>query len=124
MRADTGVGPAMASGNQVCSGNCPDLEVTPPNRHSAPTSRSVVLAPPPRAYSLRWSTLKLDAPAAKKVMVTPTMRPMSPTRLVRKALSAASVFFFSSHQCPMSPKEHTPTSSQPISICRVLEPST
>ena len=38
---------------------------------------------------------------------------MSPTRLVRKALRAASELAFSSHQCPMSANEQTPTSSQP-----------
>ena len=52
------------------------------------------------------------------------MRPTSPTRLVRKALRAASVLRFSSHQCPMSTNEHTPTSSHPVSICRVLEEMT
>ena len=68
-----------------------------------------------------WRTLKLLAPAAKKVMMTPMMRPMSPTRLVRKAFSAASVFFFSSHQWPIRANEQTPTSSQPTSICSVFE---
>ena len=58
MSADTGVGPAMASGSQVCSGNWPDFEVTPANRHSAPTSNSVVFAPPERAYSLMWSDVE------------------------------------------------------------------
>ena len=29
--ADTGVGPAIASGNHVCSGNCADLPTAPPS---------------------------------------------------------------------------------------------
>ena len=62
----------------------------------------------------------LKVPAAKNMMITPMIRPMSPTRLVRKALRAASVLGLSSHQCPMSTNEQTPTSSQPVSICRVF----
>ena len=34
MSADTGVGPAMASGSQVCSGNWPLLPMTPMNRQA------------------------------------------------------------------------------------------
>ena len=51
----------------------------------------------------------------KNVMITPMIRPMSPVRVVRNALSAASEFGFSSHQCPMSMNEQRPTSSQPTS---------
>ncbi len=29
IRAETGVGPSIASGSQVCSGNCPDLPHAP-----------------------------------------------------------------------------------------------
>ena len=49
------------------------------------------------------------------------IRPMSPIRLVKNALSAASVFGFSSHQWPISTNEHTPTSSQPRSIWIVFD---
>jgi hypothetical protein len=98
MSAETGVGPAMASGSQVCSGNCPDFDVTPANRANAPISSNVELAAPDRAYSFRWKTLKLVAPAAKNTTMMPMIRPVSPTRLVMNALRAASEFFFSSHQ--------------------------
>ena len=47
-------------------------------------------------------------PAPKNRMITPQMRPTSPTRLVMKALRAASEFGFSSHQCPMSANEQRP----------------
>ncbi len=56
--------------------------------------------------------------------MTPIMRPTSPTRLVRNALSAASELGFSSHQWPISAKEQTPTSSQPTSICNELSART
>jgi hypothetical protein len=37
-----------------------------------------------------------------------------------KAFTAASLFGFSSHQCPMSAKEHRPTSSHDVMNCSVL----
>ena len=40
IRADTGVGPAMASGSQTCSGNCADFPIAPPNSRSADTVSS------------------------------------------------------------------------------------
>src|SRR5262245_5147966 len=91
MSEETGVGPDVASGSQWCRGNWPDFEVTPQKRARAPISRSVWLIAPEMATSLMWKTLKLVAPAAKKVRMTPMMRPVSPTRLVRNALSAALV---------------------------------
>ena len=50
----------------------------------------------------------------------PIIRPMSPVRVVRNALIAARLFSRSSHQKPISMKEHSPTSSQPTSISSVL----
>ena len=70
------------------------------------------------------SSTENERSAAKNSTVMPTRRPTSPTRLVRKAFMAASVFGFSSHQCPMSAKEQTPTSSHPTMSWRVLWPST
>ena len=35
IRALTGVGPSIASGNHVCSGNCADFATAPPSRPSA-----------------------------------------------------------------------------------------
>ena len=39
--AETGVGPAIASGSQVCRGNCPDLPMIPSNRARAVISINV-----------------------------------------------------------------------------------
>jgi hypothetical protein len=44
--------------------------------------------------------------------------------VVRNAFNAASEFGFSSHQCPISMNEHTPTSSQPTRSCNVLSATT
>src|SRR5437588_11435102 len=46
IRADTGVGPAMASGSHACRGNCADFPMAPPNRRRAATVRvPVPMAP-------------------------------------------------------------------------------
>jgi hypothetical protein len=39
MRADTGVGPSMASGSQTCRGNCADLPTAPPKISKSGSSR-------------------------------------------------------------------------------------
>ena len=44
---------------------------------------------------------------------------MSPVRVVRNALTAASELSFSSHQWPMSRNEQSPTPSHPTSSSRV-----
>ena len=49
--------------------------------------------------------------AAQNRTIIPIISPTSPTRVVMKALRAASLLAFSSHQWPMSVNEQTPTSS-------------
>ncbi len=49
MRAETGVGPAMASGSQVCRKNWPDLDMTAASRHRAATVSAVVATVPDAA---------------------------------------------------------------------------
>ena len=51
--------------------------------------------------------------APKNRMIVPTSRPTSPTRTVKKALSAARALASSSHQCPISMNEQSPMISQP-----------
>ena len=65
-----------------------------------------------------------NVPAAKNMMITPIIRPMSPVRVVRKALMAAREFAPSSHQWPIRTNEQSPTSSQPTRSCRVLSAMT
>ncbi len=59
-------------------------------------------------------------PAVQNRMDIPISSPMSPTRLVRNAFSAASELGFSSHQWPISTKEQRPTNSQAVMNCTVL----
>ncbi len=62
----------------------------------------------------------LNVPVPKNRIDTPTSRPMSPVRVVKKAFSAARALGYSSHQCPISMNEHRPMSSQPRIIWIVL----
>ena len=119
MSADTGVGPAMASGSQVWRMNWPDFDITAAMSEHDATSSTRWLISPLTAISLISRMLKV-CPAPKNRMITPQMSPTSPTRFVMKALRAASEFGFSSHQCPMSANEQRPTSSQQVRSCRVL----
>ena len=105
--AETGVGPAMASGSQVWRMNWPDFDITAASSEHAATSRTRWLISPLTAISLIF-TMSNVWPAPKNRMITPQMRPTSPTRLVMKALRAASEFGFSSHQWPISAKEQRP----------------
>ena len=130
MRAETGVGPAMASGSQVCRKNWPDLDMTAAMRQQAATSRAVWGSIPAAARAL-VSAMENEPkrsgradPTMKNRMLTPTINPMSPTRFVRNALRAASLLGFSSHQWPMRAKEQTPTSSHEVSSCRVFSERT
>ena len=130
MSAETGVGPAMASGSQVCRRNWPDFDMTAAIRQQDATSSAVCESWPAPARAL-VSAIENEPnwpgsaePTVKNRIVTPTMRPMSPTRLVRNALSAASLLGFSSHQWPINTKEQTPTSSHETSSCSVFSDTT
>ena len=54
-------------------------------------------------------------PAAIVSAKMPNRKGTSPDLVVMKALIAASLFSFSSHQCPISRYEQMPTSSHPTS---------
>ena len=123
MRADTGVGPAMASGSQVWSGNWADFPMTPMNSADAPTTSAVRPMSPLMAAKL-MSFMSNVMPAAKNRVTMPTSRPMSPVRVVRNALRAALEFSCFSHQWPINMKLHRPISSHPNSSCKVEELTT
>ena len=52
MSAETGVGPAMASGSHVCRKNCPDLDITAAIRQLAATTNVVCDSAPLLASAL------------------------------------------------------------------------
>ncbi len=121
MSADTGVGPAMASGSQVCRGNWALLPITATRSAAAAASSTPEAIWPVRAAWLMRSMSKVCPPAKKRIEM-PTRRPMSPVRVVKKALRAALEFLLPSrsHQWPISMNEQSPISSQPNSACSVL----
>ena len=77
----------MASGSHVCSGNWPLLPMMPMKRHTDAARSMPWSAPGLSAYALLRPMSKL--PTAKYRMMMPIIRPMSPVRVVRNALSAA-----------------------------------
>src|SRR5213083_368694 len=61
IRADTGVGPAMASGSHTYSGTWADFPITPENRRKAPAVSSAVLIWPAPAIWLIVGMLEVPA---------------------------------------------------------------
>ena len=98
MRAETGVGPSMASGSHTCSGNWADLPTAPQKRHSTMT----VSTPPCIRLALPAISPKSSVPNTKSVSRMPMRKPKSPTRLVIKAFLAASAAEALWNQWPMS----------------------
>ena len=118
---DTGVGPAIASGNHVCSGNWPLLPMHATNRAiAAHSSTRWVPSPDSAQPEMPWMLKPLvprcsrdHESAPKNRTAVPTSSPTSPTRTVKNAFSAARALGSSSHQCPISMNEQRPMISQP-----------
>src|ERR1700681_868231 len=88
IKAETGVGPSMASGSQTCSGNWADFPIAPQK-----ISRAAAVMKPglkPRVDQCWLSSSKETVPEADQTNRIPSMKPKSPMRLARKALLAAS----------------------------------
>ncbi len=106
MRADTGVGPSIASGSQTWSGNWALLPIAPMKTSNATTTSGIGFASP---WWIRDSMdsrmLRVASPAAPvlmKIAMIPNANPTSPTRLTRKAFLAASIAERLRYQKPMS----------------------
>ena len=101
--ADTGVGPAIASGSQVNSGTWADLPQHPPNRSSAAMASSVPCSPAATAASTPSERLAMSSvPNRRTSRNDPSRKHASPTRLVTKAFCAASDGQPFSYQKPIS----------------------
>ncbi len=97
MSALIGVGPAIASGSQVCSGTWALLPATP-------ASRSIVAAtsvPADISGTFASTSAMRKLPAAPPSTKMPNRKPTSPRRVTRNALTAARELPRSSHQWPM-----------------------
>src|SRR5271165_4705018 len=89
IRADTGVGPSMASGSQTYSGNCADLPQAPTNssRQAAVMTGSPMANCPLRASRLTF--VYCIEPKYQAMVNMPSRNPASPMRLTMNALFAA-----------------------------------
>src|ERR1700722_9069306 len=91
MRAETGVGPSMASGSQMYRGICADLPQAPMKSRSvaAVMMGSPMAKCPPRARVV--TSVKRSDPKYQAMKNIPRMNAASPMRLTMKALAAASL---------------------------------
>ena len=102
IRAETGVGPAIASGSHTCNGNCADFPTVPPNsRIAAIDTNSGETTPRPMISPISRMFVVVKPVTAINAMM-PNMNGTSPIRVVMNALIAAFEFSFSSHQWPIS----------------------
>ena len=112
--ADTGVGPAIASPSQLCSGNCADLPQAPRSRSRPIAVRAAGLVPGTPALTPAKST----RPNVANISMIAMTRPKSPTRLTTNALFAAEAKAGFQFQKPISRYDASPTPSQPTNSSR------
>src|SRR6185369_14953823 len=97
IKALTGVGPSIASGNQVWSGSCADLPIAPTNssRHSKVIVSTWSPAKPIVDPAIPGAAARIagieTVPKTRNVPKIPSEKPKSPMRLTTKALSAAAL---------------------------------
>src|SRR4029077_1455721 len=126
IKAETGVGPSIASGSQVWSGICADFPIAPMNkRMQARVSESTCqprnpIVLPTTVGAAPKTVAKSSEPKIKKTANIPKEKPKSPTRLTRNALIAAALAEGRSYQKPTSRYDIKPTPSQPKNSCTKL----
>jgi hypothetical protein len=86
IKAETGVGPSIASGNQVCNPNCADLPIAPRNNNKHIIVKFILLIGPIRIPLI---TENSNVPNSFINIIIAKTNPMSPTRLTSIALIAA-----------------------------------
>ncbi len=120
--ADTGVGPAIASGSQTCSGICADLPVAPTNSSNPTRLADTTGAGVAANAALIVSMSRVPNVAHSTNM--PSRKPASPMRLVMNAFLPAAALTGSSNQKPISRYDARPTPSQPTNSTSSERPST
>ena len=101
IRAETGVGPSMASGSHVCSGTWADFANAPTSSRSRPPMRSPSLWPKTSGAWAKTSR-KFSVPVLRKMKNVPSTRPTSPSTLMTNALMPARVAVSRRNQKEMS----------------------
>ncbi len=95
MRAETGVGPSIASGSHVWSRNCADLPIAPMKSSRQASVTASTSRPmkwnfcPTSSGALAKMASKATEPVSTKTRKMPSAKPKSPTRLTMKAFIAA-----------------------------------
>ena len=104
MRADTGVGPSIASGSHTWSGNWALLPTAPAKTSSAIPVIIHGASSPFAALSTMPSTAgpMSSVPTVAKIAKIPSANPTSPTRLTMNAFFAASAALRLCFQKPIS----------------------
>src|SRR6266480_2375008 len=98
INADTGVGPAMASGNQVYSGICALFPVAPKNSNSVIT----VISPGVNLDVLANTSEKSAFPIFETIQNIAIKKPRSPILFMTNALLAALSYAVFLNQYPIS----------------------
>ena len=80
IKAEAGVGPSMASGNQDMKGNCADFAIPP-----------VIMAIPMRVGAMPCIAENCHVSKCKPSAIKPNNKAISPKRLIKKAFFAACV---------------------------------
>src|SRR5438093_6304119 len=108
--ADTGVGPAIASGNHTWSGTWALLPTAPAN-----SSRAIAVAASfvKTVPAVPKTTSKSSVPNRKTISASPISISVSPILVVMNAFFAASALPGTSDQNPINRYEHNPTPSHP-----------
>ena len=95
IRADTGVGPSIASGSHVCKPSCADLPIAPINSKIDASSKAGIEKPKNRisVFAISAAPAKISSnctePNKANTAKIPSAKPKSPTRLTTKAFIAA-----------------------------------
>ena len=108
IRAETGVGPSMASGSQVCRPSCADLPIAPTKSSRQAVSSAGTSLPRKTKciVDMSWALAKISLKPIEPVSIhtakMPSAKPKSPTRLTMKAYIAAALADGRSYQKPIS----------------------
>src|ERR1043166_7198646 len=113
MSADTGVGPAIASGSHTYSGICALLPTHARNRNRQMTVYGGA-APSTATADFSGASSSVLRRGARRDMAI--RKPKSPLRFTMNAFLPASAFTFSLNQKPMSKYEQSPTPSHPMNM--------
>jgi hypothetical protein len=122
IKADTGVGPSIASGSHVCNPNWADFPTTPKNKKNEiisdkKNSYPKITTQSCKIYGAKANTVKKSTvPKNKKIKNIPKAKPQSPTRLTTIALRADLFAWIRVYQKLISKYDESPTPSQPRNI--------